>query len=789
MYYDVIIKSKTRFLDTKFTYKFNQNIEIGSRVIVPFGRANTLCLAFVLGRQEEDINDEKIKYIEELIDSSPILNEDQIILIEYMVENYLSDYSSAIQTLLPPGSIDKIVEYFSNGLKDESLDEQERQFFSKPRTFDEISQKFNNKFSKSDLNNLIEQQVLFRDYSKKSKASKKYIYTIKLYEDIQLPATAIVQRRILDYLLENGDTEKNLLLEQTQGNLQSLKALYEKNAISVEKEIDYRDVLDDNIQIEEKPILNLEQQNAYDKIVNGNKQNYLIHGITGSGKTEVYLQLVEYFLTLDKQTIMLVPEISLTPQTISRFQARFGNKIAVLHSKLSISERYDQWSLIKKGKVKIVVGARSAIFAPFDNIGLIVVDEEHENSYKSDKNPKYDAIEIAIKRAELSGAKLVLGTATPSIETMYKVYQKEFELIRLNNRATNSKLPAVDIVDMTEELKMQNFSMFSNLLKENIENSLKNKHQVILFLNKRGHTSFVFCRSCGYVYKCEACDVAMTYHKYNDRLVCHFCGRTTKKKKTCVNCGSTYIKEFGAGTEKLEEETKLLFPEARVFRMDADTISNKRDYEKVYNKMLNNEIDILIGTQMLAKGLDFPNVTVVGVMAADISLNLPDYKASEKTYQLITQVSGRAGRGDYDGHVVVQTYKPNHYAIQTSCNNQYYNFFKLEIQNRKKFNYPPFQNILIVNMSSKDKNIVISHANMTIQKIMRYVRENSIRLSELTGPTPSIIERINNYYRYNVIIKAQDKNDLLKIGRFVNTDIEKNNKIYINYSINPDSVY
>lgn len=793
MYYGVIIKSKTRFLDFKFTYKSKEEIEIGSRVVVPFGRANSLCLAFVLDRYEkeeyENKEDKKIKEIEEVIDSSPILNKDQIILIEYMVKNYLSDYSSAIQTLLPPGSIDKVVEYFSNGLNDELLDEDERLFLLKPKTFDEINNKFPNKYTKSQLNDLVKKKILYRDYSKEKKASKRYIYTIRLLEDIKLSSNAKVQKRIMKFLKEHGDTEKNVLLSKTKANLQSLKSLYEKGAISVDKKEDYRSVLDDDYEITEKKELNKEQRHAYDKIINDKKQNFLIHGITGSGKTEVYLQLVEYFLKLGKDAIILVPEISLTPQTIARFQSRFGQKIAVLHSKLSISERYDQWSLIKKGKVKIVVGARSAIFAPFDNIGLIVVDEEHENSYKSDKNPKYDAIQIAMKRAELSNAKLVLGTATPSIDTMYQVYKKKIELIRLTKRATDASLPQVDIVDMTEELKKENFSMFSNLLKEKIDHALEKKHQTILFLNKRGHTSFVFCRSCGYVYRCEACDVAMTYHKYNDRLVCHFCGRTARKKRTCENCGSTYIKEFGAGTEKLEEETKALFPKARIFRMDADTITNKKDYEKVYSMMINKEIDILIGTQMLAKGLDFPNVTVVGVMAADISLNLPDYKAAEKTYQLITQVSGRAGRGRHQGHVIVQTYKPDHYAIQTSCKNEYYNFFKIEINNRKRFSYPPYLNILIINMSSKKRNLVIQYGSKLIHKIMIFVREQNIKLKELTGPTPSIVERVNNYYRFNIIIKALNLEDLLIIGRYVNDEIEKNREIFMNYSINPDSVY
>ncbi|MDO5027139.1 MAG: primosomal protein N' [Tissierellia bacterium] len=789
MFYDVIIKSKTRFLDSKFTYKSQDDIALGSRVVVPFGRTNSLRLAFVLDKFEEIDSQDKIKEIEEVIDISPILNEDQIILIDYMVDNYLSDYSSAIQSLLPPGSIDKIVEYFSLAINEDDLDLDKRDFFRTPKTYEQIEKAYPKVFTKSLLNELVKRQVLYKDYSKKARASRKYIYKISLVDQVNLPANAVVQRRIVDYLRDNGTCEKDILLKSTKANLQSLKALIEKEVIKVDKIPYYRDVLDKKIASSERPKLNDEQALAYDKIINGDARNYLIHGITGSGKTEVYMNLVEHYIKLGKEAIILVPEISLTPQTISRFHSRFGEEIAVLHSKLTISERYDQWTLIKKGKVKIVVGARSAIFAPFKNIGIIIVDEEHESSYKSEKNPKYDAIDIAMKRAELSDAKLVLGTATPSIERMYKVYQKEIELIRLNKRATNAKLPEIEVVDMTEELKMENFSMFSNSLKKGVETALAHKHQTILFLNKRGHTSFVFCRSCGYVYRCEACDVAMTYHKYNDRLVCHFCGRTAKKKRTCDNCGSTYIKEFGAGTEKLEEETKLLFPNARVYRMDADTVTSRADYEKVYSMMLNNEIDILIGTQMLAKGLDFPNVTLVGVMAADISLNLPDYRAAEKTYQLITQVSGRAGRGEYEGRVIIQTYKPDHYAIKTSSKNEYYNFFKMEIENRKKFSYPPFQNILIINLSSENRKQVISYAGHMIKSILAYTRKISIRLDELTGPTPSIIERINNKYRYNVILKSRNLENLLKIGKFINDKVEKNREIYINYHINPDSVY
>lgn len=790
MYYDVILKSSTSFLDTKFTYQSQDKIEIGSRVVVPFGKADTLTLAFVMGirdRVEEGIT---VKSIEEVIDTSPILSKEQIALVQYMVDYNLSDYSSAIQALMPPGGIDKIIEYFSLGINYKILTSEEQDFFEKPRTFDEIKNKYNNKYSKSNIKELVKKQVLFSDFKKNRRASEKYNFYVSLIEDsIKLPAKAKNQQAILDFLMENGETEKTYLLKSTNSNLTSLKALYNKGIIDIRREQEYRNVLSENNGCDFRPVLNDEQRYALDRVLSSDKKFFLIHGITGSGKTEVYMNIIEKYISLGKDAIMLVPEISLTPQTIDRFQKRFGQDIAVLHSKLSISERYDQWNLIRAGRVKIVVGARSAIFAPFENLGIIIIDEEHEQSYKSEKNPKYNAIDIAMERSRLTGAKVVLGTATPSVNTMYKVYRNEIELLRLNNRATNATLPQVEIVDMREELKAENFSMFSNSLREKIEDALKEKKQVILFLNKRGHTSYVFCRSCGYVYKCDACDVSMTYHKYNDRLVCHYCGRTSVKPKTCSNCGSTFIKEFGAGTEKLEEETKMLFPNARIFRMDADTVNNKSDYDRVFQLMTDKKIDILIGTQMLAKGFDFPDVTVVGVMASDLSLNLPDYKASEKTYQLLTQVAGRAGRGSSQGYVVFQTYKPENFAIQAASKNDYYGFFKEELKKRKQFSYPPFQNILIINVASKKRNLAVQHASEIIGKIRSYIRENKLLVEELSGPTPSAIERINNYYRFNVIVKTKRMNELLKVARYIKNNTEKIKDVYVTYSINPDSVY
>lgn len=792
MYYDVIIKSKSSFLDSRFTYKSDDIIEIGSRVIVPFGRANTLTLAFVMGEKKDVDTDVNIKSIEEVVDLKPILSKEMIELVYYMVYNNLSDYSSAISTMMPPGGIDNVVEYFENGPKSNKLEAEEQEFFETPKTFDEIFARFNNKYTKSDIKQLVIEDKLLSAYDKNLRASRKYTYYVSIDSSTparHLPSNATSQISLMRYLEECGEVEQKELLSNTATSLQTLKALKDKKYIKVRREDFYRNVLKEGLSEDQKPVLNPEQKNVISTILESEKNYFLLHGITGSGKTEVYLRLVEKYMEEGKEAIILVPEISLTPQTIERFQRRFGQDIAVLHSKLNISERYDQWNLIKKKKVKIVVGARSAIFAPFDNLGIIVIDEEHENSYKSDKNPKYDVRDIAKLRSKLSNAKLVLGTATPSVETMYEVYLRRIELLRLTHRATDAKLPQIDIVDMREELKANNFTMFSRKLKEKMDEALLKKHQVILFLNKRGHTSYVFCRSCGYVHRCEACDVAMTYHKHNDRLVCHFCGRTNQRKNTCESCGSTYIKEFGAGTEKLEEETKALFPNKRIFRMDADTVSNKHDYDRVYNLMVNNEIDILIGTQMLAKGLDFPNVTVVGAIAADISLNLPDFRSSEKTYQLLTQVAGRAGRGDYEGSVVIQTYKPEHFSIQATQNNDYYGFFKEEIVNRKKFLYPPFLNILIINFSSKSRDLAVGYAQKCIARIRQFIREEDIGLRELSAPTPSVIERINNRYRFNVIIKSEHKDYILRVARHIKDGMEKDNRVYVNFSINPDSVY
>ncbi|HSH34844.1 primosomal protein N' [Schnuerera sp.] len=565
------------------------------------------------------------------------------------------------------------------------------------------------------------------------------------------------------------------------------------------KEI-YRTTIKDDIMPYRKHKLSLEQKYCVDTILesvnNKDKTNkFLIHGVTGSGKTEIYLQLVEEMINSGKESIVLVPEIALTPQTISRFVGRFGDNVAVLHSRLSFGERFDQWRKIKEGKVQIAVGARSAIFAPFNNLGLIIIDEEHESTYKSSMNPKYNAIEVAEKRCEQEGAFLVNGSATPSIESYYRSKNGELKLLSLKKRINEKKMPDVKIVDMREELSSGNMSIFSRELHQAIDDNLKAGKQTILFLNRRGYSTFVSCRQCGYVVKCNECSISMTYHLEENKLKCHYCGLAINPPKVCPVCKSKYIKYFGIGTEKVEEFTKNIFPKAVVKRMDMDTTSKKGSHEYILDKMKNNKIDILIGTQMVAKGLDFENVTLVGIIAADTSLNLPDFRSPERTFQLITQVAGRAGRGAFDGKVVVQTYSPEHYSIQCAKEHNYLDFYNKEIVLRKEFNYPPFINLISIVVYGENNKYIEMKAKEIYGLLVKNMKSKDLEevAENTTGPFPAPLEKIKKNYRYQIIIKSKDKHmkKLKKIIEWV--CILNKNKINLsgvkfNIDINPNSI-
>lgn len=731
LYAEVIINSDAIEIDRPFTYKVKEElldiIEIGHRVKVPFGVKNKPTEAFVLGLKCEGIeNVKKIKYISSILDDIPILTRDDLKLVDFLRENYLCKYIDAIRTIIPSG--------LSKGIK------------NKKKTV----------------------IVFNKELDGKLKDKDNYVKIVNLIKE------------------KDGELTKSEIINDYSLSSYSLNKLIENGYLLTEDRVVYRYNTRSYIE-ESKNVLNDEQKNAFNKILNSDKKGFLLKGVTGSGKTEVYMNLVGETLKEGKSAIVLVPEISLTPQMIERFKGRFGKNVALFHSKLSQGERFDEWYRIKKGEARLVVGARSAIFLPLDNLGIIIIDEEHENTYKSEQNPKYLTKEVAKFLSEIKGCKYILGSATPSIETYYEALNGKLELVEIKNRVSNRPLPQMEIVDMREELKSRNLSLLSRSLYNEMKETLERKEQIILFLNRRGFSSFVSCRSCGYVFKCPECDLSMTYHK-NGYLICHYCGRAQREQKVCPECGSKYVKFFGAGTQRVEEEVKKYFPKARVMRMDVDTTRNKDSHENIYNAFKSGEGDVLIGTQMVSKGLDFKNVTLVGVLAADISLNIPDYRSSERTYQIITQVAGRAGRGEKKGKVVIQTYTPNSLSLQYAIENNYNDLYNEEIKVRKIMNYPPFSTIFLINSISKDERKLKKFMNKVGESLRKLLdsRENI----QILGPVPCIITKLKDNYRWQIIIKGNLDNKLKLKIKDILYELNKSvyNEIRISMDINPNNM-
>ncbi|SQB97683.1 primosome assembly protein PriA [Clostridium paraputrificum] len=731
LYAEVIINSDAIEIDRPFTYKVKEElldiIEIGHRVKVPFGVKNKPTEAFVLGLKCEGIeNVKKIKYISSILDDIPILTRDDLKLVDFLRENYLCKYIDAIRTIIPSG--------LSKGIK------------NKKKTV----------------------IVFNKELDGKLKDKDNYVKIVNLIKE------------------KDGELTKSEIINDYSLSSYSLNKLIENGYLLTEDRVVYRYNTRSYIE-ESKNVLNDEQKNAFNKILNSDKKGFLLKGVTGSGKTEVYMNLVGETLKEGKSAIVLVPEISLTPQMIERFKGRFGKNVALFHSKLSQGERFDEWYRIKKGEARLVVGARSAIFLPLDNLGIIIIDEEHENTYKSEQNPKYLTKEVAKFLSEIKGCKYILGSATPSIETYYEALNGKLELVEIKNRVSNRPLPQMEIVDMREELKSRNLSLLSRSLYNEMKETLERKEQIILFLNRRGFSSFVSCRSCGYVFKCPECDLSMTYHK-NGYLICHYCGRAQREQKVCPECGSKYVKFFGAGTQRVEEEVKKYFPKARVMRMDVDTTRNKDSHENIYNAFKSGEGDVLIGTQMVSKGLDFKNVTLVGVLAADISLNIPDYRSSERTYQIITQVAGRAGRGEKKGKVVIQTYTPNSLSLQYAIENNYNDLYNEEIKVRKIMNYPPFSTIFLINSISKDERKLKGFMNKVGESLRKLLdsRENI----QILGPVPCIITKLKDNYRWQIIIKGNLDNKLKLKIKDILYELNKSvyNEIRISMDINPNNM-
>ncbi|MGH4119988.1 primosomal protein N' [Clostridium sp.] len=729
-YAGVVVNNDSVQVDKVFTYKIPISlmgkVDLGFRVKVPFGKGNKTLDAFVIELFVDCDNVKNIKEIWSICDDMPLLKITDIELIKIMKAKYLCTYLECIKVIIPRG--------ITKGIK------------KKTAQMLIVCKKLEGKFLNEPYKSIYE-------------------------------------------LIELGDAKynKNEFSKSFNKSLSSINTMIKYGFLATEEVIIYRYNQQNYTEYEERK-LNDEQHKAVDLIMNSGGGKFLIHGVTGSGKTEIYMNLVSHMLKEGKQSIMLIPEISLTPQMVERFKGRFGRDIAVFNSRLSDGERFDEWMRVKFGNVKIAIGARSAIFLPFENLGLIVIDEEHESSYKSDSNPKYDTREIAYMKCELEGCKLLLGSATPSIESYYKTTKNELQLITINARADGAAMPSVEIVDMREELMNNNRSIFSKSLHEGITQALKKDEQVILFLNRRGFSTFVSCRKCGYVFKCKKCDISLTYHNSSEYLTCHYCGEKEKISKTCPACGSTYVKYFGVGTEKIEQEINRIFPSARTLRMDFDTTRKKNSYEYIYNTFKNKQADILIGTQMVAKGLDFKNVTLVGVIAADLSLNLPDFRAFERTFQLLTQVSGRSGRGEKEGKVVIQTYNADNLTIQYAANNDYDSFYKNEIMLRETMDYPPFTRILVITMSSEDEKLLIKNIQNVGVNLTYKMGEND--KITLLGPCPCGISRIKNFYRWQIIVKGNIKGEVAQeIKNLVYESVKKvYTSIRVSIDINPSNM-
>jgi len=752
----VLVDIKAREVDKTFDYNvpktMEEVIEVGQRVKVPFGPR--LIMGYILGFKETSDFD-KLKSIVEILDLVPSLTTELLELGKELAMSNTSPLVSIYQAMLPKALKSKykkkLVVTDSSLL---SLDLALKFNRYNEVLFDNVLKPYLKeiKFNISEGNIKIIYEV-------KQSNKERYIKKIKLLDE-SIKVRGIKQQAVVKYLESNNDCFKRELMSSVEVSNSTINSLILKGVIAEYSIETYREV-ESIYGINKKTVtLNDEQVNVYNSISEKLKTNevFLLHGITGSGKTEIYLNIIEEVLNSGLEAIMLVPEISLTPMMVSRFKGRFKDDVAMLHSGLSIGEKYDEWRKIRRKEVKVVVGARSAIFAPFTNLGIIIIDEEHTDSYKQSESPNYHAKDVAEMRSKYYNIPLILGSATPSVESYYKAINKEYTLLEINHRANNTTLPVVYIEDMRYEFQGGNRSIFSKRLDELITDRLAKKEQIILLLNRRGHSTFIMCRSCGEVIMCPNCDISLTYHERTNSLKCHYCGHDEENPVVCPTCNSKHIRYMGIGTEKVEEFLNERFPTAKVVRMDTDTTSYKGAHEKLLYEFEHNG-DILLGTQMISKGLDFPKVSLVGVLAADMSLSLPDYKAIEKTFQLLTQVSGRAGRHDIDGEVVIQTYNPDHYAISHAKLHDYHAFYEEEMAIRKIAGYTPYNNLVQIIVTDKDVKKVLRVGTKIVMRLRKELDGDTIIL----GPVLPKIARINNYYRAQIIVKYQKSISLNKV--------------------------
>ena len=748
--------------DKPFSYlvpdRFQSLVQVGQRVHVPFGKGNRLIQGIVVGLDEES-GSEGLKPLAEILDFSPVLTTEQLWLADQMRKTVFSYKISILKAMLPNllnSSYDKLLKK-GEGLSDELA----------KQIFGQAEQVYYSNLSAQQQALAISQIQKKNILSQYVATDKKQIKTEKWYrvcqpalEKMEFSARAKKRLELKEELLGHvGEFPLSHLRERYSADI--LRFFQENGLIEVwEKEVSRLQAFFDGVEISQPLALNSEQEIAQREIlsqVGQEAQTYLLQGVTGSGKTEVYLQVIEGVLQKGKTAIMLVPEISLTPQVTRRFVSRFGQQVAILHSGLSDGEKYDEWRKIESGQARVVVGARSAIFAPLKNIGVIIIDEEHEATYKQESNPRYHAREVAKLRAEYHKAALVLGSATPSLETRARASRGLYGLLRLTQRANpQALLPQVEVVDFRDYLGQQENGNYTPVLLEKIRQNLDRKEQVVLLLNRRGYSSFVMCRDCGSVDECPNCDISLTLHMDTRSMQCHYCGFQKAIPRICPSCSSSSIRYYGTGTQRAFEELQDLFPDARILRMDVDTTRKKGSHENLLQAFGQGEADILLGTQMIAKGLDFPNVTLVGVLNADTALNLPDFRSSERTFQLLTQVAGRAGRAEKPGQVLIQTYNPNHYAIRFAQEQDYEGFYEYEMGIRRSMGYPPYTFTVGLTLSHVSEELIVKKA----YEIVGFFRENLSDKIQILGPTPKPIARTHNLFHYQILLKYRREDRL-----------------------------
>ncbi|WP_338652896.1 primosomal protein N' [Lysinibacillus sp. Y5S-8] len=769
---EVIVDVSTYHVDRPFDYQVPLEwvnvIELGCRVKVPFGPRNVL--GFIVGlKKETDVPLNKLKAITQILDMEPVLTEEMLLMAKWLKNNTICYEIDALQVMLPSAlraKYEKIIKLQQS----QSLPEEVQYIFGKRQQAN--FKEFERAGLLPLLKQLVAESIVSIENVVKQQGNVKEIRMVQITEDQQLveqaleqSKRAVKQRLLLQWMCQHlGEIlSPQHICEETGVSISVLEAVIEKGAAQFIQEEVFRDPFTKKVSRTQALQLTEEQRGALQAITTAieqqQAQTFLLHGVTGSGKTEVYLQAIQKVLDEGKEAIMLVPEISLTPQMTERFRSRFGEMVAVMHSGLSVGEKYDEWRKIQQGKVKVVVGARSAIFAPFTNIGLIILDEEHESTYKQEDSPRYHARDVAIWRSEFYKCPIILGSATPALESFARAKKGVYTLLSLTQRALHQALPTVFIADMREELRQGNRSMFSESLAEAIRIRLEKKEQMVLFLNRRGYSSFVLCRDCGTVVQCPNCDISLTYHRTTEKLKCHYCGYEESVPKICPQCQSDHIRYFGTGTQKVEEELFKLFPEARVLRMDVDTTKHKGAHEEILDTFGAGHADILLGTQMIAKGLDFPNITLVGVLSADTSLHLPDYRAAERTFQLLTQVSGRAGRHDKPGEVIIQTYTPEHYAIELAKTQEYEPFYEREMFLRRRSSYPPYYFVALIQLSHEDVMMAAEYAG----RVADWLRGNLSNQVAIIGPTTASIARLQNRYRYQCLIKYKIEPNLIPV--------------------------